>query len=106
MRVNRAGAFCSDEKACGVKIWRQHFGKELTDNQLKQIVQKGKVFVKGFTSKAGKSFDGWLVFDNKYGARLDFSLPPPKSAAVKESGASHATSAEKSYARKGRRSPN
>jgi DNA topoisomerase-3 len=105
MRVNRGGAFCSDEKGCGVKIWRKHFGKELTDNQLKQIVQKGKTFVKGFTSKAGKSFDGWLVFDNKYGARLDFSLPPPKSTTAKKAGGAGAAPVNKVYAARGRRSP-
>jgi len=105
MRVNRGGAFCSDEKGCGVKIWRKHFSKELTDSQLKQIVQKGKVFVKGFTSKAGKNFDGWLVFDNKYGARLDFSLPPPKSATKKKAGGVRAAPANRAYATRGRRSP-
>lgn len=46
-------------------------GKKLTDNQIKQLIEKGKTSeIKGFKSKAGKSFsaklilkDGKIVFD-------------------------------------------
>jgi DNA topoisomerase-3 len=77
MRINKGGAFCEDEKKCGLKIWRNLAGKSLTDSQIKQIVEKGRVFVKGLKSKAGKSFDAWVVFDKDKGTTFDFSLPAP-----------------------------
>ncbi len=78
MRLNKGGAFCEDEK-CGLKVWRNVAGKSLTDTQIKQILEKGRVFIKGFKSKTRKSFDAWVVFDKDKGTKFDFSLPAPEA---------------------------
>ena len=75
MRVNRGGAFCSDE-TCNLKLWRTVAKKVLTDKQLQQLANKGAVHLKGLTSKSGKSFDAWLVIDREQkSTRFDFEEP-------------------------------
>jgi DNA topoisomerase-3 len=52
--------------------------KQLSDHQITELLTKGKTAViKGFKSKAGKSFDAALKFDENYKVTFDF---PEKKA--------------------------
>jgi DNA topoisomerase III len=49
---------------CGLTIWRNQLGKELSDTQLLTLLTKGKTgIIKGFISKAGKEFEAKLILD-------------------------------------------
>ncbi|HDR1501558.1 type IA DNA topoisomerase [Pasteurella multocida] len=46
--------------ACGLKIWRKFFEKQLTDSQLLALLTKGKTsLIKGLKSKNGKEFEAY-----------------------------------------------
>ena len=52
---------------CGMVIFRQKAGKNLTDDQLTQLLTEGKTgLIKGFTSKQGKKFDANVALDDSY----------------------------------------
>jgi len=54
---------CPDEN-CGFAVFRSVADKQLTDSQITELVAKGKTgIIKGFKSKAGKSFDAALKID-------------------------------------------
>ena len=56
---NSKGAWC---RSCGLSVWNTVAGKRLTDAQVKTILQKGRSgLITGFKSKAGNSFDAFLV---------------------------------------------
>jgi len=57
---------CPDEN-CGFVVFRSIAGKQLTDSQITELVTKGKTgTIKGFKSKAGKSFDAALKLDDNF----------------------------------------
>lgn len=59
----KSNYYCSNykKKNCQFKIWETIAGKKLTENQVKQLLEKGKTgTIKGFTSKTGKKFDASL----------------------------------------------
>lgn len=59
---------------CSVIVFRNKSDKELTDKQITELLTKGKTaLIKGFKSKAGKSFDAFLAFDEEY--RVTFVFP-------------------------------
>ena len=59
-------AKCSDED-CGLVVFRNKSGKDLTDGQIKDLLTKGKTgVIKGFKSKADKPFDAAVAFDGDY----------------------------------------
>ena len=63
---------CADEN-CGLVIFRSKSDKELSDKQIMDLLTKGKTAViKGFKSKAGKTFDAGLKFDENYQVEFDF----------------------------------
>jgi DNA topoisomerase-3 len=65
-------AKCPDEK-CGLVVFRNISEKQLSDGQIKDLLVKGKTAViKGFKSKAGKTFDAALKFDENYRVTFDF----------------------------------
>lgn len=65
-------AKCNDA-SCGLTVFRTIAQKELTDSQLKDLLTKSKTsIIKGFKSKAGKSFDAGLVFDKDYKVVFEF----------------------------------
>lgn len=61
---------------CDFKIWLTVAEKKLTTKQVVSLINKGKTtLIKGFKSKAGKSFDAVLILkDNATGeTRFDFA---------------------------------
>ena len=59
-------AKCNDED-CGLVVFRNKSGKDLTDGQIKDLLTKGKTgVIKGFKSKADKPFDAAVAFDGDY----------------------------------------
>ena len=60
---------------CGVTIFRNKGGKELTDKQITDLVTKGKTsLIKGFQNKDGKTFDAHVTFDKDF--RTVYEFPP------------------------------
>ena len=56
-----------DNPECSMVIYRQKAGKNLTDDQLTQLLTEGKTgLIKGFTSKQGKKFDANVALDDSY----------------------------------------
>ena len=56
-----------DNPDCGLTVFRQKAGKNLTDEQMNQLLTKGKTgLIKGFTSKQGKKFDANVAFDDNF----------------------------------------
>ena len=56
-----------DNPDCGLVVFRQKAGKNLTDDQMNQLLTKGKTgLIKGFTSKQGKKFDASVAFDDSF----------------------------------------
>lgn len=69
-------AKCQNEN-CGLTVFRNKSGKELTDGQLKDLLTKGKTgTIKGFKSKENKPFDAAVAFDAEY--KTIFEFPPKK----------------------------
>lgn len=67
-------AKCNNE-SCGLTVFRNKSGKELTDGQLKDLLTNGKTgTIKGFKSKENKPFDAAVTFDAEY--KTVFSFPP------------------------------
>ncbi|KAA6317787.1 hypothetical protein EZS27_032112, partial [termite gut metagenome] len=57
--------------------------KQLSDQQITDLLTKGKTgIVKGFKSKAGKTFDAALKFDENY--RVTFDFPEKKAGKGKK----------------------
>lgn len=56
---------CSAGKeSCGFLIWKRICEKEITENAVKKLLDKGRTdLIKGFTSKAGKKFDAYIELD-------------------------------------------
>lgn len=60
---------------CPLTIFRSKGDKQLTDNQITDLVTKGKTsLIKGFKSKDGKSFDAHVTFDKDF--RTVYEFPP------------------------------
>lgn len=57
---------------CGYKIYPEKFGKPLTDTMVRRALEGRKPLVRGFVSKAGKTFDARLVPDKQYGLGIEF----------------------------------
>ena len=73
-------AKCKNE-ACGLTVFRSIAGKELSDGQLTDLLTKGKTpLIKGFKSKAGKTFDAHVKLDGEYKTAFEF---PQKSGGNK-----------------------
>ena len=65
-------AKCQNE-ACGLTVFRNKSGKDLTDGQLKDLLTKGKTgTIKGFKSKENKPFDAAVAFDAEYKTVFQF----------------------------------
>jgi DNA topoisomerase-3 len=66
-------AKCTDAD-CGLVVFRNKSEKELSDKQITDLLTKGKTAViKGFKSKAGKSFDAALKFDADFKVIFEFA---------------------------------
>ncbi len=68
---------CSEYKnGCNFTIWKEIAGKTLTQNQVKDLLIKGKTnLIKGFKSKAGQPFDAMLKLEN---SEVKFEFPITK----------------------------
>ena len=67
--------YCSNykEKECKFVIWKVIAQKELSDNQAQQLLEKGKTsLIKGFTKKAGGTFDAYLVLNDEGEVKFEF----------------------------------
>ncbi|KAA6299872.1 MAG: DNA topoisomerase 3 [Candidatus Ordinivivax streblomastigis] len=65
-------AKCSDAN-CGLIVFRSKSEKQLSDKQITDLLRAGKTaIIKGFKSKAGKSFDAPLKFDDNFQVVYDF----------------------------------
>lgn len=66
--------YCSNYKdGCKLVILKSIAGKKLTENQIKQLIEKGKTSkIKGFTSKSNKKFDASLVLKKDFTIQFDF----------------------------------
>lgn len=76
VRKTPKGAGCSLwQEGCNFTVWRQCFGKKLTDGQIKELVQKKRTRVmKGFKKKSGDgTYDARLIINEEFKVRLDFS---------------------------------
>lgn len=59
-----------------IVIYKSISGKKVTPNQVKQLLEIGKTpVIKGFTSKAGKKFDAYLVLND---GRVSMEFPEKK----------------------------
>lgn len=66
-------------EGCSFTIWRQIAGKKLTENQVKTLLAgKTTALLKGFKSKAGKSFSAKLRMDPTTG-KVEFVFADPKN---------------------------
>lgn len=65
MRLMSKLARCQNED-CGLAIWKEMWGKTLTEKQFMALVTKGKTpVIKGFTHQSGDKFDAILEVENK-----------------------------------------
>jgi DNA topoisomerase-3 len=76
---NIGGISCTDRE-CGFVVWKEVFGKKLTDSQLKTLVAKGHTSViDGFVSKtSGKNFNAGLKLNSEFKTEFVFDNPLPK----------------------------
>lgn len=71
--------YCSNyrEKNCGFVLWKVVAKKELSKEQIIQLLEKGKTsLIKGFTKKAGGTFSACLVLDAE--GKVGFQFPKRK----------------------------
>ena len=62
-----------DNKECGLPIFRQKAGRDLTDDEVKELLTNGKTGVlKGFKSKQGKKFSAIVAFDSDLNTQFIF----------------------------------
>ena len=69
-----------DNTDCGLVIFRNKSDKQLTDKQVTELVTAKKTgLIKGFKSKAGKTFDASLSFDDQFNVVFVFPEKKGKS---------------------------
>lgn len=62
-----------DNKECGLPIFRQKAGRDLTDDEIKELLTNGKTgVIKGFKNKQGKSFSAIVAFDSDFNTQFIF----------------------------------
>jgi DNA topoisomerase-3 len=80
VRIYPKVAKCADAN-CGLTVFRTISVKQLSDKQITDLLTNGKTpLIKGFKSKADKTFDAFLKFDENYKVVYDFL---PKSGKKK-----------------------
>jgi DNA topoisomerase-3 len=66
--------------SCNLTVFRTLCGKNLTDNQITDLLSNGKTAViKGFRGKSGKTYDAALKFDDNFRIVLDFVDRKPQN---------------------------
>lgn len=62
---NDKSFYCENWRNCGFSVWKIICGKKITASMMKEILEVGYTKkMKGFKSKAGKSFEASLILDN------------------------------------------
>ena len=80
VRPTPRGAGCTRWKeGCTFTIWRETYGKQLSDEQMKELVEKRRTdVIKGFLKKSGTgTYDARLVINDDFKVRLDFDTTAP-----------------------------
>jgi DNA topoisomerase III len=75
VRETPKGAGCNRWKeGCKFTIWREQHGKKLSDNQIRELVLKGRTkVIKGFKKKDGSgTYEARLVLNDEFRVRLEF----------------------------------
>ena len=61
------------KRGCKFAVWKTISGKRISAPQARQLLTKGRTGqLKGFKSKAGKSYSAALILDGEHRVRLDF----------------------------------
>jgi len=88
VRQTPKGAGCGRwREGCTFTVWRTVSGKELTDEQIKDLVLKKRTeLIKGFKKKDGSgTYDAYLVLADDFKTRLEFDNkrgPEPEPVGV------------------------
>lgn len=74
MMVKKGNWGCSDWKTgCNFTVWDKTFGKTLSDKDKTDLITKKKTKeIKGFVSKAGKEYPGYLTLDDQCNIKMNF----------------------------------
>ncbi len=83
VRFSPKAAGCSRwREGCNFTIWREQYGKKLTDAQIKDLQKKRKTkVIKGFKKKDGTAkYNAQLVLTDDFKVRLDFGEASPAAA--------------------------
>lgn len=86
---SKFGYFCSEKKnGCTFSLQSTIAGKKLTEKNLKDLCEKGKTgIIKGFKSKAGKTFDAALKITITDGeiktSKVEFAFENPEPKEIK-----------------------
>lgn len=87
VRQTPKGAGCSRwREGCTFMIWREQYGKELTEENTKDLLEKKRTeVIKGFQKKSGTgTYDARLILNDEFKIRLEFdnstpAAPPPEA---------------------------
>jgi len=100
IRQNQKAAGCSRwREGCKFTIWREAFGKELSEEHVKSLIKKGTTdLIHGFKKKSGNgTYNARLVLNEEFKVRLEFdnTIPTPGTPeAVAAAAAASASSDE------------
>ncbi|HEX2097883.1 MAG TPA: DNA topoisomerase, partial [Rubrobacteraceae bacterium] len=73
METKKSYSCSAWKKGCKFAIWKDVSGKRISAAQARQLLAKGRTGqLKGFKSKAGKSYSAALVLDTEHKVRLEF----------------------------------
>lgn len=76
VRTTPKGAGCNRwREGCNFSVWREVYGKELNDEEIKILVNKRETgLIKGFQKKSGNgTYDAHLIINNEFKIRLRFA---------------------------------
>jgi DNA topoisomerase III len=83
IRQTPKGAGCNRWKeGCTFSVWREMYGKELSDDQIKELIEKRRTEkIAGFRKKDGSgTYDARLVLNEEFKVRLEFENSAPITA--------------------------
>jgi hypothetical protein len=91
IRLNSKAAGCSrwrDEDKCTFTVWKTQYGKTLTNEEIKGLIDTGRTpLLKGFQKKSGNgTYDAILVMGQDYKVKLEFPNSGPEPGAKPEPG--------------------
>ena len=73
IKYGQYGWFCSNRENCKFGLRNNLMGHEMTENDLKDLIEKGKTQRHTFINSDGKKFDAAIALDNEKGTVFDFS---------------------------------